>query len=197
MELHEFLQRVVETLERLRVSYLVTGSVASMAYGEPRLTNDIDVVAEIDEGHIGGLVAAFPHEEFYISEEMIRQAIRQRGQFNVIHPASGLKVDIMVKQNTPFDRSRFGRIRRIFPAQSYQANFAAPEDVIIKKMESYREGHSEKHLRDITGILRISGDEVDRIYISDWATRLNLVDIWESVQERLSKNTRSHSEHGG
>ncbi len=188
MDLHEVLQRVVETLESLHVGYLVTGSVASMAYGEPRLTNDIDIVAEIDEGHIGGLMAAFPREEFYISEEMIRQAVSEHGQFNIIHPASGLKVDIIVKQDTPFDRSRFGRIRRIFPAQSYQANFAAPEDVIIRKMESYREGHSEKHLRDITGILRISGDEVDRGYISEWATRLNLTDIWESVQARLSKD---------
>lgn len=61
----ELLRKVVEEFERLRISYLVTGAVASMAYGEPRLTNDIDIVAAIEEGHIKGLIKAFPTDEFY------------------------------------------------------------------------------------------------------------------------------------
>lgn len=183
----ELLRKVVEEFERLRISYLVTGAVASMAYGEPRLTNDIDIVAAIEEGHIKGLIKAFPADEFFISEEMVRDAIFQQGQFNIIHPASGLKVDVIIKQNTPFDKSRFSRARRIYPSESYQANFAAPEDVIIKKMEYYKEGGSEKHLRDITGILKISGDMVDRDYISDWAERLGLNEIWDAVQKRLGE----------
>ncbi len=187
MELYELLHKIVETFERLKIPYLVTGSVASMAYGEPRLTNDIDMVAGIDEGRITGLLAAFPSGEFYVSEEMIRRAIRQHGQFNIIHPASGLKVDVMIRQDTPFDRSRFGRIRRIAPDESYEANFASPEDVIIKKMEYYREGGSEKHLRDITGILKISGEEVDRGYLAEWAERLNLTEIWDAVKRRLEE----------
>ena len=183
----EFLQKIVEAFEHLQISYLVTGSVAAMAYGEPRLTNDIDIVAEIDEQHIEGLITAFPANEFYISDEMIKNAIRHHGQFNIIHPASGLKVDVIIKRNTPFDSSRFKRIRRIYPAETFQANFAAPEDVIIKKMEFYREGGSEKHLRDITGILKISGDAVDRTYISEWAQHLGLTDIWNAVQKRLDE----------
>ena len=77
---------------------------------------------------------------------MIREAIRNQGQFNVIHPSSGLKVDIIIRRNTPFDASRFSRTRRIQPGETYQANFAAPEDVIIKKMEFYKAGGSNKHL---------------------------------------------------
>lgn len=151
---YELLQKVVAAFEQLQISYLVTGSIAAMAYGEPRLTNDIDIVAGIGESHIAGLIKAFPTEEFYVSDEMIRYAIQRKSQFNIIHPVSGLKVDVIVRQDTAFDRSRFERIRRIFPAESYQANFASPEDVIIKKMQYYREGGSEKHLRDITGSLR-------------------------------------------
>jgi hypothetical protein len=89
---YELLQRIVETLDRLDIPYLVTGSVAAMAYGEPRLTNDIDIVAAIEERHVAGLLAAFPPEEFCISEEIIREAIRRRLQFHIIHPSSGLKV---------------------------------------------------------------------------------------------------------
>lgn len=181
----ELLKKVVAEFERLKIPYLVTGSVASMAYGEPRLTNDIDIVAAINDRHIDGLIKAFPQDEFFITEEMIRDAIRSLGQFNIIHPASGLKIDVIIKQNTPFDNSRFSRVRRIFPSESYQANFAAPEDVIIKKMEYYKEGGSEKHLRDITGILKISGDQVDINYISDWAKRLGLTEMWEAIQKRI------------
>jgi hypothetical protein len=187
MELFEVLQKIIEVFEKLSIPYLVTGSVASMAYGEPRLTNDIDVVADISLSHIPGLVAAFPKEEYYIDEEMIQQAINQIGQFNIIHPASGLKVDVIIKQDAPFDQSRFERARKIFPG-AYQADFASPEDVIIKKMEYYKLGGSEKHLRDIAGIFKISGESLDRDYISRWADELGLNEIWEAVKRRLEGN---------
>ncbi|MGH7148874.1 MAG: hypothetical protein ACREIJ_13375, partial [Nitrospiraceae bacterium] len=82
MELYELLEQIVQTFERLQIPYLITGSVASMAYGEPRLTNDIDLVAGIDQKHISGLLAAFPPESFYLSEEAIRAAIAHQTQFN-------------------------------------------------------------------------------------------------------------------
>ena len=187
MGLFELLKKIVDVLEDLHIPYIVTGSVAAMAYGEPRFTNDIDIVAAIDEKHIIGLIKALPDEEFYISEDMIKDAIHHGGQFNIIHPASGLKVDVIIKQDTPFDNSRFKRLKRIYPAESYQANFAAPEDIIIKKMEYYREGGSEKHLRDITGIMKISEDLIDRDYICQWAKHLGLKEIWDVIQKRLEE----------
>ena len=117
MELFELLQKIVVIFEHLQIPYLVTGSVASMAYGEPRLTNDIDVVAGIEEQHVADLLKAFPADEFYISENMVREAIHYHGQFNIIHPASGLKVDVIIKQNTPFDSSRFKRVHHIDAAR--------------------------------------------------------------------------------
>ena len=185
MELFELLQKAVNVFDHLKIPYLVTGSVAAMAYGEPRLTNDIDIVAAIDESHVERLMASFPADEFYISADMIREAIHRQGQFNIIHPASGIKIDVIIKQDTPFDNSRFSRVHRIHPAESYQAAFAAPEDVIIKKMEYYKAGGSEKHLRDIAGILKIGGESVDLDYITEWSKRLHLVDVWSAVQERL------------
>jgi hypothetical protein len=98
-------------------------------------------------------------------------------------------VDVIIKQDTPFDNSRFGRVHRIYPAESYQANFAAPEDVIIKKMEYYKAGGSEKHLRDIAGILKISGEIVDWDYITAWAKRLDLTEVWDAVRERLHRKS--------
>jgi len=187
MVLFEFLQKVVEVFEHLQIQYLVTGAIASVAYGEPRLTNDIDIVAAMREEHISGLLEAFPSHDFYVSEEAMTDAIQHQGQFNIIHPSSGLKVDVIIRKDSEFDRSRFSRIRRIQPAETYQANFSSPEDVIIKKMEFYKEGGSEKHLRDITGIIKISGETLDRDYIAYWAERLGVMEIWDAIQRRLTE----------
>ena len=181
MEQDELLRRVIETLERLRLPYLVTGSIATILYGEPRFTNDIDVVVQLTPEAAGALAAAFPAPEFYADAEQIRDAIARRRQFNVIHPASGLKVDFMIPAMDAFDRSRFARVRRVRPAPGLEADFAAPEDVILKKLQYFAEGGSEKHLRDIAGILRISPDEVDRDYVTAWARQLGLAEIWEIV----------------
>lgn len=185
---YELLEKAVSAFEGLEIPYLVTGSVASMAYGEPRLTNDIDIVAAVEESHIPGLLSAFPQEDYCISADMIREAVDRRGQFNIIHPASGLKIDVIISKESPFDRSRFRRARRISPGENYEADFASPEDVIIKKMEYYREGGSEKHLRDITGILITSGDDVDREYILRWAENLGLLKIWAAIEKRLQQD---------
>ncbi|MDD5132808.1 MAG: hypothetical protein PHH44_09140 [bacterium] len=182
----ELLQKVVAVFEQLKIPYLVTGSVAAMAYGEPRFTNDIDIVAAIREAHVPVLIDSFPKNEFYIDPDMIKEAIRKKHQFNIIHPASGLKVDVIIRHDTPFDKSRFQRVRRLKPAESFQANFAAPEDVIIKKMEYYKAGGSEKHLRDITAILKITGENIDREYISQWADSLGLTKIWVAVKKRAA-----------
>jgi len=58
---YELLQQVISAFEELNIRYVVTGSVASMAYGEPRLTNDIDIVADIKIEQIALLERYFPH----------------------------------------------------------------------------------------------------------------------------------------
>ena len=186
MDPYELLERIARILENQNIPYLVTGSVAAMAFGEPRLTNDIDVVAAVGHEHVDGLLSAFPEEEFYISEEAIREAVRRRTQFNIIHPASGMKIDIFIRKGTPFNDSRFSRIRRIKAGENFEANFAAPEDIILMKMQYYLDGGSEKHLRDVSGILKISGSEIDKDYIVHWAERLNLMDVWNLILKKIS-----------
>lgn len=187
MDQDELLRRLVVALEQVGVRYLITGSTATIFYGEPRFTNDIDVVVQLDERDLGRFVAAFPGDEFYLSEEAAQRALATGGQFNVIHPRSGLKVDVIVATMTPFDRSRFERGRRLNPAPDYEAVFAAPEDVILKKLLFYREGGSDKHLRDIAGVLKISGELIDFEYIETWTERLGIADAWRQARERAER----------
>ncbi|MDI6733609.1 MAG: hypothetical protein QME51_03535 [Planctomycetota bacterium] len=183
MEQYELLQKLVNCFESLGIPYFITGSIASMAYGEPRLTNDIDVVAKIEPEQITELKRWFPESEFYLDTEAVKEALEHSSQFNIIHPASGLKIDVIISKNDDFDDSRFRRIRKLHTAEDSQGNFSSPEDVIIKKMDFYRQGGSEKHLRDIIGIIKISGDSLNFNYINQWVNRLNLQDIWQLVQK--------------
>ncbi len=188
MEPSDLLRHCVAALERLRLPYFVTGSVATVYFGEPRFTNDIDVVVALPLRRVSQLCRAFPAPEFYVSEEAVREAVEHRGQFNIIHPTSGLKIDIMVPGDSPFNDSRFARAIRVKPSNDYDAWFAAAEDIILKKLEYYREGGSEKHLRDIAGVLKISGERLDFTYIASWAARLGLESIWESVKDRVDSS---------
>jgi hypothetical protein len=181
----ELLEKLARALEALRLRYLVTGSMATIFYGEPRFTNDIDVVVELADQDVRGLLAAFPSPDFYVDEESARRAVARHGQFNVIHPRSALKIDVMVASLDAFDRSRFARVRRVRTAPQLEVAFASPEDVILKKLEYHHAGGSAKHLRDIAGVLRVSGHEIDRAYIATWAERLGVAELWREVERAV------------
>jgi hypothetical protein len=183
----ELVVLLVRTLERLGVPYQLTGSTATVSYGEPRFTNDIDVVVNLLPAQVGAFAAAFPEPGFYVSEAAIRDAVRQRHQFNVLHPESGLKIDVILLPDNESARSQWQRSVRLPVAPGVEASFVSPEDVILRKAEYYREGGSEKHLRDIAGVMKIQGQRLDRRYVEEWANRLGLADIWRMILERVGR----------
>lgn len=188
VEPSDLLHHIVDVLERLRVEYAAVGSIASSYYGEPRFTNDVDILANIRRDQVAVFVAAFSPDDYYVSENAVREAIQTHGQFNIIHPESGLKADIIIPDESAFDHVRLSRRLRGHVAEAnFDAYFASPEDVILKKMEYYREGGSDKHLRDITGMLKIRGDQIDRVYINEWAQRVGVTDIWNFILGRLNQ----------
>ncbi|HBO46412.1 MAG TPA: hypothetical protein DD670_21285 [Planctomycetaceae bacterium] len=187
MDPSELLRKVAGAFESLEVRYLVTGSMATIAFGEPRFTNDIDVVAWLPETKVADYCELFPPPEYYCYPPAVREAVRNRSQFNIIHPSSGLKADIMIPKDSEFDRSRLSRCVWIPTSGTSRARFASPEDVIIKKLDYFKEGGSDKHIRDIAGVLRVRGDRLDRTYIAEWAERLGLASEWRHVLERVSR----------
>lgn len=186
MEQSDLLAFAARAIENVGLRYFVTGSTATIFYGEPRFTNDIDIVVDLTESKVAEFCRQFPKSEFYLSESAALDAVRRKTQFNIIHPASGLKIDVIVPAETPFNQSRFARIRRLHAQEALDVFFSSPEDAIIKKMEYYREGGSEKHLRDITGVLKTTKEQTDTQYIAQWAQRLGLEDIWDSIRESLA-----------
>jgi hypothetical protein len=189
MEQAELLKYLAKSLDELHIPYLLTGSMATIAYGEPRFTNDIDVVVAMTAGHVQAFCAAFHAPDFYCPREVVEEAVRQKFQFNILHPESGLKVDVIMASDSAFDRSRLGRGVRLPAGADFEATFAAPEDVIVKKLQYFREGGSEKHLRDIVGVLKVQGERIDQVYLADWVARLDLGNEWQLIVARLSGET--------
>ncbi|MBI5507038.1 MAG: hypothetical protein HY899_19800 [Deltaproteobacteria bacterium] len=173
----------VRRLGDLGIRYIVTGSVASIAYGEARLTHDVDIVVEIPREDVGRLPAAFPADEFYLPpREVITIEVTraQRGHFNIIHHETGFQADIYPCGHDPL--SAWGlRNARTVVVEGCEVRFASPEYVILRKLEYYREGGSEKHLRDIEGILAVSGDLVNVDEIETRAELLGVRPQWEAL----------------
>lgn len=180
----ELLRHLVEVLEGLGAEYMIGGSHASMYYGEPRLTRDVDVIVALRADHLPALLGRFPANEYYVDDEAAREAIRASTQFNIIHPGSGLKIDVYVNPDTPYDRARLARRQRFPLLPGLLAYFAAPEDVILYKLLYHQQVESGMHLRDILGIIRLSGPELDERYIRHWADQLGVRGLWDRIRKQ-------------
>jgi hypothetical protein len=185
VEQPELLKYTIQALERFEISYAIVGSFASGVWGETRFTQDIDILVALAPANVEHLRVAFPPDDFYLSESAAQQAIAQGSQFNIIHPASGNKIDFMIVGREPWMKAQMERRKRVSFFPDLNGAVASPEDVIIGKLVYYRDGGSEKHLRDIAGILAISGELVDREYVARSAAQVGASDIWEAILNSL------------
>ncbi len=185
MEQSDLLAYLTGKLDQLGLRYFVTGSVATILYGEPRQTIDIDCVVEIHKADTERFCQCFPGPEFYLSKEDVFSAIEVCRPFNIIHPASGLKIDIMVPEESEFNDVRFKRRQQHKISNEKSAWFATPEDVILKKLEYYQQGGSDKHVRDILGVLKIQGDNIDFQYVEDWSRLSGLSKLWNDIRKQI------------
>lgn len=166
----------VRPLNRAGVRYIVSGSVAAIFYGEPRLTHDVDFVVFLNLEEIARLETVFPATEFYLpSAETIRTeaAREQRGHFNIIHLSTGFKADLYLTGRDEMHAWAFRNKKRVL-FEGETVVLAPPEYVIARKLEFYREGGSEKHLRDIRAMFAVSGDLIDHSALNGWINRLGL-----------------------
>ena len=167
-------------LERLGIRYLIGGSFASSIHGEPRSTNDIDVVADVRLEHVPPFVEMLG-QEYYVSADTMRDAVQSGGSFNVIHLHGGIKVDVFIAGRDAFDQERLLQRVPVNPsADASQTLYVdTPEYSILRKLEWFRRGGevSERQWRDVLGILRVQGDRLDVHRLREWAARLAVSDL--------------------
>lgn len=180
------IRHVVGLLREEGIAYHLGGSYASSVHGIPRQTQDVDLVVDPSETQVERLVAR-TEGEFYADVGAAREAVRQRSSFNLIHLASGIKVDLFIVGRGDFDRSEFerGLAQSVDLGDGQPIHVKTAEDTILRKLLWYRDGGevSERQWSDAAGILRAQGELLDRVYLDAWAGRLGIVELWQRLHE--------------
>lgn len=190
MEQADVFIHALRALDDEQIRYAIVGSVASMAFGDPRMTRDMDVVIDVDSTSIERLCGHFPDPDWYVSVEAAREAVKQRKQFNAIHLPSGNKIDFMIVRDTEWGRQQLQR-RQAVSIEGYEGYTAHPEDIILGKLQYFHDGGSDKHLNDISKMLEVSGHLIDRDSLTSWSERLGVLEEWKIVQQRVEGSDQS------
>jgi hypothetical protein len=167
-------------LNRAGIEYMVTGGLAAVVYGHPRLTLDVDLVIRLTSRGAIAFANLWPPHEFYcppvetITEESERTAF---GHFNVIHTESAMRADVYFAGADELSAWALqNKVVRFVEGQDVR--FAPIEYVIVNKLRYFKMGGSDRHLRDIARMMEISGPTVRQSVLDDWVARLNLGDEW-------------------
>jgi hypothetical protein len=175
----------VDILNNYDFKYFITGAVASIVYGETRLTHDIDLVISMHRNEAGKFMTAFPSDKFYCPpEEIIIVELDRplRGHIKVIHHETGFKADFYFTGQDGLQQ--WGLVnRKVIEFAGSKLYVAPPEYIVIKKLQYFQEGKSQKHIIDISGILENSGDIMDIQFLNEKISELKLEDAWKIVKE--------------
>jgi len=176
----DILKDVCSRLERAGIDYMLTGSMAMNYYAQPRMTRDIDIVVELKESDAGKLTASF-EPDYFVPEEALRSALRDRGMFNLLHLESVVKVDLIVRKQAPYRQTEFARRVRV-GLPGFAAWLVSREDLILSKLAWTRDSESELQMRDVRNLLT---SDVDTAYLRQWAPDLNVSNLLEDrLRER-------------
>lgn len=177
----DWLFSFIEPLDRAGIPYAIVGSVASSIYGEPRATNDIDMLIMIRPEDVARLVSAFPEDSFYITPaEVIEEELRRPtgAHLNVIAHDAMMKADLYPSPRHDDDWLTRRRRNTIAGRPVW---LAAPESVILHKLIFPRESGAERHVRDIRGMLLVT-DDIDFARLDERIARLGLAEQWTRVR---------------
>jgi hypothetical protein len=170
--------RVASAIESAGGEYFVGGSLASSLQGEPRATNDVDIVLRLPLGRIPALVTALG-ADFEVDVDMLRDALLHGRSCNVFYLPTVMKIDLFAVGPSPFDESEFARRTRMTIRGQETLVLKSAEDTVLRKLLWYREGGfvSTKQWHDVVEVIRVSGPAMDQTYLSAWAKRLRVTDL--------------------
>jgi hypothetical protein len=177
----DVLRLVTTRLDGAGITYMITGAIAMNYYGIPRLTRDIDIVAEIGpDDH--ERVCSLLHDEFYMEQDAIKQALDQRHPFSVIHVPLVVKVDFVPRKQTDYHRAEFERKKQV-TVEGHAFHIVTAEDLIISKMEwAAVKTRATVQLGDVRNLLR-AAEKLDRVYLDRWINRLGMAALYREVQK--------------
>ncbi|MFA6544479.1 MAG: hypothetical protein WCS99_08640 [Limisphaerales bacterium] len=173
----DIVRDVSARLDGAGIGYMLTGSMAMNYYAQPRMTRDIDVVVELQSGDAARVVQLFC-PDYYVSREAVDSSIAHQSLFNLIHNESVIKVDCIVRKQTPYRLAEFER-RQHIAIQDFATWIVSKEDLILSKLFWARDSHSELQLRDVRNLVSTG---CDRAYIERWTDELAVASLWQEIK---------------
>jgi hypothetical protein len=174
----EVLNEVARRLDQAGIADMITGSTAANFYTVPRMTRDIDLVVELTGEDANRVVEIFT-DDFYVDRQAVEEAINRKSMFNLIHTEYVIKVDFVVRKNSPYRRMEFSRKKKVTVDHQF-LYVVAPEDLILSKLDWAKESRSEVQLTDVRNLLR-SVKGLDRRYLARWAKQLGVDSLYREV----------------
>ncbi len=178
-------QEIASLFEALGVRYCIVGSVAAYTHGYGRATIDVDVVvANLQKPH-AQIFAERLDADYYVSREAIADAVTRGGSFNLIHHATGFKIDIFVRSDSVYDQQVLQRreLSALFEDEEPQFYVESVEDVVLSKLRWFKMSgqSSERQWNDVQGVLKVNSFELDFAYLDHWAAQLNITDLLQNA----------------
>ena len=191
LDIAGFLKLVIEALNAAGVEYLIGGAIAEWAWGEPRATQDLDLVVKIPIKSINKLSKELKKRDMLIPAEIILDTILEERAdipINAIHMYSGLKADLYpVREGDELRLSAFQRREQVdYGPPIGKVYIHSPEDLILYKLMYFGLSQQSKHSRDIAAILKSKKNELDLDYIEQWVARLGLSSLWKEILDNIS-----------
>jgi hypothetical protein len=185
IEQKKFLEKLITLLESSGVPYAVCGSLCSGLHGQPRATNDADIIISPIQEQLNKLLKLL-EAGYYVSPEAALEAMKLRSMFNVIDNELGWKADLIFRPDTPYQLSKFNRRIRA-KLMGIDLWILSPEDAILSKLDWAKESGSEMQFRDIFGVIKVQWNNLDWDYLRHWAKILGVEHNLEIVTEEVRK----------
>jgi hypothetical protein len=174
----DIVRDVSARLDGANIGYMLTGSMAMNYYAQPRMTRDIDVVIALQPADASRVVELFS-PDYYVSRMAVDDSIARQSLFNLIHNASVIKVDCIVRKRDEYRLIEFDRRQRI-RIEDFETWIVSKEDLVLSKLFWARDSHSELQLRDVRNLVSTG---CDRAYIELWMGALDVTNLWQEVSQ--------------
>jgi len=191
LDITSFLKLVLEALEASRVEYLIGGAVAEWAWGEPRATQDLDIVINLPIKTVSRLSKELEKRNMLVPADIILDTMMEDHAdipLNAIHIYSGLKADLyLMREGDALRKSAFQRRLLVdYGPPIGEVYVHSPEDLILYKLMYLGLSGQPKHARDIVAILRTKKDQIDVGYIEGWVDQLGLGSVWKELLDSIA-----------
>jgi len=186
---NDFLKKLIKVLNDCSIPYMLSGSFGSSFHGQPRATNDADIIIAPVEEQLISFVKSLG-DDYYVNPDAARDAFRNNSMFNVIDIQSSWKADFIIRKDRAFSREEFRR-RRNVKLMGLDICMVSPEDVILSKLEWAKNSESDQQFRDALGVAVVQWDHLDKDYLLKWAKELQVDGLLKQLLDQAKKLTDS------